>query len=197
MPSRGNLLRNLKRGATALCLSGIVVIAGSESALADCHQGVTSGSGSVTVGSACSSSLPSGGTASWNKSGLTISIVATGWCMSSNYCETTWYDWGTSSGHFDARAIRMCYRSASSYSAYNQAESTTGGRTLLGMQKWGTCYGVNNSAGTCVTSSQSISGCTLAAVNHTYPNTSTRMWVRTSTGSYQYYSGGNVSSASA
>ena len=55
----------------------------------------------------------------------------------SNYCFDSWFDWDTQSGHYDARVARTCR----SLSAKYGPRATDTGRTFLGMQRAGLCYG--------------------------------------------------------
>jgi hypothetical protein len=185
----------MRVGAGAII--GLVFILVGGVANADCHQGTSSGSGTTYAGPSAGSGYASRGYSSWNKSGAQFYVKASRYAQPYGSCETAWFDWGTGSGHFDARAARNCNDGWSAReSVPGGSESTTGGRTLLGMQKMGACYAPENSYGTCNTNSLSISGCTLATVNSSFPNNSTRAWVIHGNGTWDFYSGGTVSSSS-
>lgn len=163
------------------------------SALADCHTTrYASGSGTMNKG-------PAGGygAASWNVSTRSIRTTADGRSLASGYCVTAAFDWATVSGHFDARMARDCDPGSGSM-LDTQVDSNTGGRTLRGMQKWGVCYGPNNTGTGCTTSSMSVSGCTISTMNFVFGtgNNTTRQWRRNSNGTYFYDDGGNPASAS-
>ena len=110
--------------------------------------------------------------------------------MASNKCLTTWLDWSTASGHFDARAIRNCSLTSHNYGVGTTDVSTP--RTFnTGMQKWAVCYGTNNSA---------TQSCTLGPLSvcpftysHSFSSTNktVRSWVRSSSSQYFYFSGGD------
>ncbi len=104
---------------------------------------------------------------------------------SSGYCYLTGYDWKVYEGvHFDSRQVRSC-KSWAFHESYGVFE-THPGRTLIGMQKLGMCYGqqYNETAYGCATQSDSeapissismwytcFGGWTRNADNSTYFNT--------------------------
>lgn len=180
-------------GAAALAV--ILASPGVAEADVECHVGTPNGNKITNVGPTGSGGVQSRGSANWTLSTKSVSpLSATFYNMASTHCETSWFDWGTQTGHYDARATRNCYRIASGSGAGKTfTETNTGGRTLLGMQKVGACYGKENKAGTCVTNP--ASHCSLDQVNHEFPNSSTRVWIRNSNGTWTYHSGGDVASA--
>jgi len=112
-----------------------------------------SGSWTRYIGPATSSTQRSYGYASWNSnaSPKTVYLEAEGYALSSGYCETVLFDWligsGEGSSHFDARAVRDCR--STSYNATRRFNETTAAFRVVGVQKLGVCYGVNNTRGTC------------------------------------------------
>jgi len=62
------------------------------------------------------------------------------------------------------------------------------------MQKWGVCYGPNNSGSGCINSSRSVSGCTIGIMKFDFDSTtnySTRWWRRNANGSSNFFDGEN------
>jgi len=111
--------------------------------------------------------------------------------MVQGYCFDSWFDWGTQSGHYDARVARTCRNMNSEYGD----RITDSGRTFTGMKKAGYCYGQNDQ--TCATFFGNASGATvsLSTVDENLPNYTTRAWVRLSNGSETTYSGGSPTSS--
>ena len=146
--------------------------------------------------------------ATWNEAPDTLySLQVVGYpTFASNWCLDGIYDWKTSGGHFDARLVRSCNPSVD----YSRSSNDGGqGRVLLGMQKFGTCYGPRNSTNTSSsncssdprnensilrtgTGTEDVSG-----PNTSLPNNCTKSWrVEPGTSSVIAHSGGASSSCS-
>lgn len=131
--------------------------------LADCHGVGSPSSGTITVNFGSSQ-----GAVAWNVgSGIAanplpaVSMNTYGHTDMAPWCVTTWFDWSTASGHFDARAVRNCLPGTNFGHAFQDVPG--GGRTLsIGMQKWGVCAGPFNVS----TPQQS---CVNGAGTRTYP----------------------------
>jgi hypothetical protein len=181
----------VRRFMVAVAASASILLLTPSIASADCHATkYPSGSGSLGVGPGTSY-----GSSYWASSTKFVNGFALGASMSGSNCETTAYDWATVSGHYDARMIRDCDNDSGGYSFDLNEPSSS--RTLRGMQKWGVCYAPNGSNSGCTTSSQSESGCMITSMNFSFTtsNKTTRWWVHYSNGTYGYYSGGDVTSA--
>lgn len=87
--------------------------------------------------------------ASWSGSTDTISSMEThpGGAFTTSpthYCLAAVFDWGTDgftpgeSGHFDARVVRTCRSNTHLDKSFNDSGSV---RSIVGMQRWGACYG--------------------------------------------------------
>src|SRR3982751_2710586 len=94
---------SLARGAAiigTLPAVGGFLIAAPGTAMA---VGEPSGSVTVTQGPAGSS-----GTVTWDAATRTVTVTTVAGTLGSGQCVTTWWDWLTSGGHYDARAVRVC-----------------------------------------------------------------------------------------
>lgn len=154
------------------------------------HADIYVGSGTLYVGPVISATVKSNGYATWNKNTRVVTIKATGYNMTSGNCETTWFDWEVSNGHFDARAVRQCDLSSSLHQG-TSTESVPGGFSFVAMQKFAACYGANNTTSGCADSSQAQ--IPLGSVNPSL-NTSnwiTRYWLMKANGTTEYHDGGN------
>lgn len=184
---------HLRRVTTVFVATLLLIVSSASVAAADCFQTkYPTGSGNLYRGPS-----PSVGSASWNVSTKALTTSASGYSMASGYCVTAAFDWATTREHFDGRMTRDCDRSSGSRVG-STSDTTTGGRTLLGLQKWGVCYGPNNTNQGCTTSTMSMSGCVITTMRFdmTRQNMTTRWWLRTASGQLDYHDGGSVSSAS-
>lgn len=134
---------------------------------------------------------PSGayGYADWNGSSNSVLLTAAGGSLGSGSCETTYFDWGVPSGHFDARASRDCRAGATASRTWADASAVTG------MQKLGVCYATVNTMGSCAEHPQrEVSISTIPpAFNST--NCTVSWFIRYSTGATTYYNGGSATVA--
>ena len=139
---------------------------------------------------------PSGswGYAEWYGSSNGLRLIANPSSMATGYCLDAWFDWNREgTGHFDARVARSCRGLYQRDSGFNY-ESTD----VAGMQKWAVCYGLNNQT------TSPTSNCNqhpehtsdISGVNPNLPNSCTRSWRLTSSGSYLYDGGGSSTSCS-
>ena len=115
--------------------------------------------------------------------------------MPSAYCVDTWFDWATSSGHYDARVVRVCLDYAARYS--NGGDGITEPSTprrLLGLQKAAGCYyeRASRELYACYQSPKNTSGCAIkdsAAAD--VPSLCSRAWGINTSGQTFYYDGGD------
>lgn len=158
------MLRVLFRLAVVPLGLAVALLAGGP-AFADCHgDGVNSGSGRKYVGA---------GTQFWewslaNGESTTTSQSYSG--MSYDLCLESRFDWETQSGHYDARATRMCGKPYS-YGGVVGEPLSWGGRDVTGLQKAAGCKYLQTSPpassppdyGDCEYDSDSETGCPFAA----------------------------------
>jgi hypothetical protein len=124
---------------------------------------------------------------SQNDASNSLRLLSSATDMASGKCVDIWYDWNRDGGdHYDARVARSCRDFFSKDSGTN-IESTG----VAGANKRFACYGNNNATtgGTCNVAVGSPS-----TVNPNLPNTCTRAWWVTSTGTAMYGSGGSPTS---
>jgi len=158
---------------------GGLLIAAPNAAMA---VGEPSGSATVTQGPAGSS-----GTVTWNASTRTVTITTVAGTLASGQCVTTWWDWLTSSGHYDARAVRVCR------SGQQRTQTWSGENSrVVGLQKLGVCYGPDNQKGSCKTGPGAVS----ASGSPGFCNFTTGSSTLKSNGSVLSCSGGSPTSSS-
>lgn len=161
----------------------------------DCHSSLSTVQGETRyVGPS-----PTRGYAAWDKGARTLTTMASLHTSATNRCVTTVFDWATASGHFDGRIRRNCYRSSTTPDfSGSMYENNLAGRVLLGMQKWGACYGAPNTQDGCVNGQYTVPGCSITTMNMVLvtSNFTIRYWVKNASGSTAYRDGGNPGAAS-
>src|SRR5207247_5497617 len=116
----------LARRVGAVCaLSGLLIAATTTVAFA---VGEPSGSVTVTQGPAGSY-----GTVTWDASTKTVRITTVAGALAAGKCVTTWWDWLTSHGHYDARAVRVCKSGQQSTKTWSGEDSRVTGFLTLGI----------------------------------------------------------------
>lgn len=131
-------------------------------------------------------------TATWNNVTKYLTLSAYGTAMASNSCVTGWFDWGVPGGssHYDARAARVCRNGSSYGGSWNENP------IVAGIQKYGTCYAINNADlahSTCTRSG--LSTCPLS-VSPVLPNNVTSYYILNANGSTAYWASNPTSPTS-
>jgi hypothetical protein len=168
----------LARRVGAICaLSGLLIAAPNTAAFA---FGEPSGSVTVTQGPAGSS-----GTVTWDAATKTVRITTVAGALAAGKCVTTWWDWLTSHGHYDARAVRVCKSGQQSTKTWSGEDSR-----VTGLQKLGVCYGADNQTGSCKTGPGAVS----ASGSPNFCNWTTGSYTIKASGPPQSCSGGDPTS---
>lgn len=115
------------------------------------------------------------------------------------WCAVTIFDWKTSSGHFDPRMTKTCNPS---YGISASSSDAGLGRTLIGMQRFGVCYGpkasTNLTESRCTDDSRvegSVVRTPTGGPNANLPNNCARGWrIEAGTSTVVYSTGGSSSS---
>lgn len=165
--------------ARALVLSVTLVLVLPATALAG------SGEGRVYIGPS-NTGGSSNGYAAWSGGNNYYEVEAAAFGTSSGKCITTYFDWNVPSGHYDARSARTCANNYTRRSPVGEDWSE-----VSGMQKFGACYAYKNEVGSCANHPAADIAISGASVNASFPNYTTRVWVRNSDGSTWYHSGGD------
>lgn len=179
--------RAVRRASLAVAASAAAIVACAGLAVADCGPGIGSGTDSAYVAPSNSHS-----TATWNNVTKYLTLSAYGTAMASNSCVTGWFDWGVPGGssHYDARAARVCRNGSSYGGSWNENP------IVAGIQKYGTCYAINNADlahSTCTRSG--LSTCPLS-VSPVLPNNVTSYYILNANGSTAYWASNPTSPTS-
>ena len=166
-----------RRIAVVCALGGFLIAAPNTAAF-----GVGEPSGSVTVTQGPAGSY---GTVTWDASTKTVRITTVAGALAAGRCVTTWWDWLTSHGHYDARAVRVCKSGQQSTKTWSGEDSR-----VTGLQKLGVCYGADNQTGSCKTGP----GATSASGSPNFCNWTTGSYTIKASGSVQSCSGGDPTS---
>jgi hypothetical protein len=167
----------LARHVGIICALGALLIAAPNAAFA---VGEPAGSVTVTQGPAGSY-----GTVTWDASTKTVTITTVAGTLAAGTCVTTWWDWLTSGGHYDARAVRVC----KSGQQYTKTWSGEDGR-VIGLHRLGVCYGLDNRRGSC----QAGPGAASASGSPSFCNWTTSSYTIKASGPPQSCSGGDPTS---
>ena len=169
---------SLARGVAVVSALGGLLFAAPNAAMA---VGEPSGSLTVAQGPAGSS-----GTVTWDAATKTVTITTVAGTLASGQCVTTWWDWLTSGGHYDARAVRVCR------SGQQRTRTWSGeGSRVVGLQKMGVCYGPDNRTGSCKAGPGAVS----ASGSPSFCNFTTASLTLKSNGSTLSCSGGSPTSS--
>lgn len=191
------MVKSKTRRPAAVLVLALLTLARPSGAFADvdCHSSLSAVQGATRyVGPS-----PTRGYAAWDKGARTLTTKASLHTSATNRCVTTVFGWATASGHFDGRIRRNCYKSTATPDFSGAMyENNVAGRVLLGMQKWGACYGAPNTEDGCFDGPYSVPGCSITTMNMvlTTTNFTTRYWVKHADGSTAYWDGGNPGAAS-
>lgn len=113
--------------------------------------------------------------------------LTAGWCLDSLF------DWYRPPGHHDARVWRTCRSNA--YISYSQYDSASG---LGGMQKAGTCYGLdqktNKIAANCTHATDTMPLQSVTAINVAFPNNCGQHRTRMPDNTISFHDGGDPTS---
>lgn len=192
---RARLSRAAMRSLTVVTVVGLTLLHQSGSALADCHNvGPATGSNVTLNQGPQSGTNKSRGTFTWNVTSTSYTIKAYDYAPTDGKCETAWFDWSTDSGHYDSRAVRLCYPGYVSYSATSSEVGLLGDRVLnSGAQKLRACWGVHNSASqTCTNKFYGTGSCATWNASHVLTSTNkvTKYWIKAADGTPIFHDGG-------
>ena len=122
----------------------------------------------------------------WDASTKTVRIITVAGTLAAGKCVTTWWDWLTSHGHYDARAVRVCKSGQQSTKTWSGEDSR-----VTGLQKLGVCYGADNQTGSCKTGPGAVS----ASGRPNFCNWTTGSYTIKANGPPQSCSGGDPTSS--
>lgn len=165
------------------------MLAGLAAALLGLFVSVTVAS-TAQANSAYLNAGPSGswGYAEWYASTGNLRLISQPTSMAGGWCLSRWHDWKrATSGHLDGNVSRSCLSSVQMDGGWNNQ-----GVAVVAMQKAATCYGANNTLGSCTQDPNRTAD--IAGVIPGLPNQCTRSWIMSSGGVFNYNSAGSPTS---
>ncbi len=90
-----------------------------------------------------SASGASGGSATWDAGGRSLTVQVQGYGLAPGRCQTTYFDWTSPAAHHDLRGVRTCRNDSVARNGWTETVPVTGVRKLR------VCNGPLNRMGTC------------------------------------------------